>query len=204
MEPRFFYGKITPQDIARSLYAHFNRGNLVAQKIGEGDSVIVQIASHRQPASGGQTGLKVLLSTVEDGVAVQLGKHNWLGVAASLGVTALAAWRNPFSLIGRLDDLAQDISNLQLADQVWQVVENVARFHNASFELSDRLRRTSCEYCRTANPIGVPHCIACGAPMGETQPGSCLYCGFVNKQGEIHCSNCGKTIKGRASKPMPS
>jgi hypothetical protein len=203
MQPRFFYGEISPKDIARSLLAHFNRGNLVAQKIGEGDRIVVQVASRRQPTSGGQTGLKVMLSAIEDGVAVQLGKHNWLGVAASLGVTAMAAWRNPFSLIGRLDDLAQDLENLQLADQVWQVVENVARFHNASFELSDRLKRASCDYCRTANPVGTPHCIACGAPMGESQPGTCENCGFVVKQGDSMCSNCGKPIRGLASKPMP-
>jgi hypothetical protein len=203
MKPRFFYGDISPNDFARSLLAHFNRGNLVAQKMGEGDRIVVQITTRRQPTSGGQTGLKVLLNAVENGVAVQLGKHNWLGTAASLGITAMATWRNPFSLIGRLDDLAQDIENLQLTDQVWKVVENVARFHNASFELSDRLKRLSCEYCRTANPVGVPHCIACGAPVGSVHPDSCLNCGFVIKAGESSCSNCGKQVKGRVSKPMP-
>ncbi|MFU8772473.1 MAG: hypothetical protein ACNA8H_08650, partial [Anaerolineales bacterium] len=178
MEPRFYFGKISPNDFAKALLAHFNRGNLVAQKIGEGDRIVVQISTRRQPTSGGQTGLKVLLNVVEDGVAVQLGKHNVLGVAASLGVTAMTAWRNPLSLIGRLDDLAQDLENLQLSDQVWRVIENVARFHNASFELSDRLKRLSCDYCRTANPVGTPHCIACGAPMGDIQPSSCPNCGF--------------------------
>jgi hypothetical protein len=202
MQPRFFYGNITPSDFARSLLAHFNRGNLVAQKLGEDDRIVVQIATRRQPTSGGKTGIKVLLSTVENGVAIQLGKHNWLGVAASLGITAMAAWRNPFSLIGRLDDLAQDVENLQLTDHVWQVIENVARLHNASFELSERLRRMSCDYCRTANPLGVPHCIACGAPMGDAHPGSCPKCGFVIKAGENSCSNCGRQIKGRVNRPM--
>lgn len=204
MEPRFFYGDVSPNDFARSLLAHFNRGNLVAQKIGEGDRIVVQIATRRRPTSGGQTGLKVMLNAVQNGVAVRLGKHNWLGVAASLGLTAMSAWRNPFSLIGRLDDLAQDWENLQLVDQVWQVVQNVASFHNASFELSDLLKRTSCDYCQTANPVGAPHCIACGAPMGKVQPGTCEYCGFVVKQGERECSNCGKPVRERASNPKLS
>ncbi|MBE0409099.1 MAG: zinc ribbon domain-containing protein [Anaerolineales bacterium] len=201
MEPRFYYGKISPNDFAKALLAHFNRGNLVAQKIGEGDRIVVQISTRRQPTSGGQTGLKVLLNVVEDGVAVQLGKHNVLGVAASLGVTAMTAWRNPLSLIGRLDDLAQDLENLQLSDQVWRVIENVARFHNASFELSDRLKRLSCDYCRTANPVGTPHCIACGAPMGDIQPSSCPNCGFIIQAGESTCSNCGRSVRGRANSP---
>jgi hypothetical protein len=131
---------------------------------------------------------------VEDGIAVQLGKQTWLGVAASLGVTALSAFRNPFSLLGRLDDLAQDIENLQLTDEVWDVIENVARMRGATFELSERFRRLKCEYCNTANPIGEPSCIACGAPLGDSQPNTCKNCGFVVKRTESNCPNCGNPL----------
>lgn len=176
--------------------AHFNRGNLVAQMMGDEKHTVVQIASRRRPASGGQTAISVILDQAEDGVAVKLGKQAWMGIAASLGVTALSAWRNPFSLLGRLDDLAQDIENLQLSDQVWSVIENVAQVHGATFELSERLRRTVCEYCRTANPVGSPHCIACGAPMGELQPNTCLSCGFVIEREERVCPICGEKTRG--------
>ncbi len=47
---------------------------------------------------------------------VELGQQAWLGVAASLGQTAFSVFRNPFSLIGRLDDLAQDIESMQLSE----------------------------------------------------------------------------------------
>src|SRR5574341_900007 len=115
MEPRIFHGKITPQDIASYLLSQFNRSNFRAQQLGSGDKIIVQIATRESPASGGETALSVNLQTVEDGVTVQIGKQAWLGVAASLGMTALTAWRNPFALLSRLDDLAQDIENLQLS-----------------------------------------------------------------------------------------
>ena len=194
MERRIFHGDLSPHDLSRALVAHFNRNNLVAQQFGRQNQAIVQIATRQRPSSGGQTALSVILEQVEDGVAVQLGQQNWLGVAASLGVTALAAFRNPFSLLGRMDDLAQDFEHLQLAEEIWRVVENVAQLRGASFELSERLRRMVCEYCRTANPTGESNCIACGAPLGDVQPHTCLNCGFVVKSNETICPNCGKRL----------
>jgi DNA-directed RNA polymerase subunit RPC12/RpoP len=73
-------------------------------------------------------------------------------------------------------------------------VDEVARSASASFELSERLKRTVCEYCGTANPVGEPSCIACGAPLGKVQPTTCPHCGFVVKTGEIVCSNCGQKL----------
>lgn len=194
MERRIFHGDLSPNNIARALVAHFNRSNLAAQQLGNSKQILVQIASRQRPISGGQTALTVHLREVDDGVAVQLGKQTWLGLAASLGVTALSVFRNPFSLIGRLDDLAQDIENLQLTEEVWDVIENVARIRGATFELSERLRRLVCNYCATANPVGEPSCIACGAPLGEVQPITCQNCGFVVKKTESICPNCGKPL----------
>jgi len=195
MEPRIFHGNITPQDIASYLLAQFNRGNYRAQQLGEGEKLVVQIATRESPVSGGETALTVNLQTVEDGVTVQIGKQAWLGVAASLGMTALTAWRNPLALLSRLDDLAQDIENLQLSEQVWENIESVARAANVTFELSDRLRRIVCEYCNTANPVGEPNCIACGAPLGSVQPRTCKNCGFVVKTTEPVCPNCGQKLE---------
>src|SRR5512140_2271664 len=107
--PRIFHGSLTPDDIARALMAKFNRGNLHAQQLGSGNKVVVQIGTSQMSRSGGDTALSVTLLKAEDGVSVQIGQQAWLGVAASLGQTALAALQNPFNLIGRLDDLAQDI-----------------------------------------------------------------------------------------------
>jgi hypothetical protein len=197
MEPRIFHGQISPQEIANYLLADFQRYDYRAQQLGSGDRIAIQIATRDRPVSGGETALTVNLQKVEDGVSVQLGKQAWLGVAASLGVTALSAIRNPWVLLSRLDDLAQDIENLQLSDQVWQVIENAARAANASYELSDRLRRMVCEYCNSANPIGESNCIACGAPLGGVQPRSCGNCGFIVNNNEAICPNCGKNLPSR-------
>src|SRR3990172_3321884 len=179
MNQRIFHGDLSPQEIGDALIASFNRGNLIARQMSSGDKQIVQIVSRPQYASGGPTSLTVILDKVDDGVAIQIGKQSLLGVAASLGSSMFSIWRNPFNLIDRLDDLAQDFDSLQLSDQVWETIEGVARLHGASFELSERLRRLECEYCGIANPVGEPACIACGAPLGNVQPRTCLNCGFV-------------------------
>lgn len=195
MEERVFHGNLTPADLARALQAAFNRSNLYAQKIGSGDKISVQISSRPGARSGGQTALTITIQKVTEGVHVQLGKQAWMGIAASLGQTAFAALRNPFSLLHRLDDLAQDIENLQLDDDVWEVITKAAHAAGASHALSEKLQRLTCEHCRTANPVGEASCIACGAPLGDVQPRTCLSCGYVVTGDENKCPNCGKEIK---------
>jgi hypothetical protein len=194
MDTKTFHGDLTPNDVARSLIARFNRGNLRAQQFGNGDKVVVQIASPGRPVSGGQTALSIYLQRMEDGVSVQLGNQAWLGVAASLGATALWSWVNPWNILTRLDDLAQDIESLQIVDDVWETIEQTARLSGASFKLSERLRRMVCEYCNTANPVGEGSCIACGAPLGDVQPDTCPYCGFILGREETTCPNCGRRL----------
>jgi hypothetical protein len=194
MERKIFHGNIKPVDIAQALVAEFNRGNLRAQILGQSDRLVVQMGTHFGAQSGGQTAMTVTVQRIEEGIMVELGQQEWLGVAASLGVSALAALRNPFSLLGRLDDIAQDIENLQLGERIWQVISRAARAAGASAELSERLKRTTCEYCHVANPVGEPSCIACGAPLGMVQPTTCKNCGYVVKAGDRTCPNCNQAL----------
>ena len=195
MERKFLYGKITPNDVAHALMAEFNRGNLHAQTIGSANKVSIQIATRMGAQSGGQTALTISIQSVEDGIMIELGQQAWLGVAASIGATALSAIRNPFSLLGRLDDLAQDFENIQLKENVWNTINKTAVALGVSHELSDRLKRISCIYCGTANPAGEGSCIACGAPMGKAQPLTCPNCGFVTTTQEAHCPNCQNQLR---------
>ncbi len=194
MEQRIFHGTITPDDVSQALYSAFNRGNLRAQVLGSGSKISVQVGTRPGASSGGQTALTVNIYKTKEGVMVEIGKQAWLGVAASLGQTALSAIKNPWNLIGRLDDIAQDIENLQLSERAWDVVERTARALAASHALSERLARLGCEYCGTANPVGEPNCVACGAPMGNVQPRTCVRCGFVVQRGERACPNCGTSM----------
>jgi hypothetical protein len=190
MERKIFHGKIKPVDVAQALIAEFNQGNLRAQTLGQSDRMVVQIGTKPGSQSGGQTAVTVTIQKWEDGVMVELGQQAWLGVAASLGTSALAALRNPFNLLGRLDDIAQDIENLQIGERIWQVIAKTARAAGVSTELSERLKRITCEYCGTANPVGEPSCLACGAPLGKAQPNTCPNCGYLVQSGETTCDHC--------------
>lgn len=196
MDQKIYHGDITPDQIAQNLVAHFNRNNLRAQQLGSGEHVCVQIATNEGYHSGGDTAISIDLQKAGDGVSIQIGKQAWLGVAADLGMTALTALRNPFALIGRLGSIAQDIESLQLSEEIWQVIDAVARSAHASHEISERLRRMVCDYCNTANPVGEPRCIACGAPLGDVQPFTCPNCGFVLTKAEQTCPNCGRPLAG--------
>ena len=195
MGKKTFHGPVSPSYFADALVAEFNQGNLEAKKIGSGKQRIVQIATPRWNTSGGRTAITIHLNKVEDGVHVQLGEQEWFGVAASLGMTALMALRRPWSLASRLDDLAQDITSLQLTTRIWQTITQTAEALGLSYNLSERLRRLSCDYCNTANPVGAPHCIACGAPLGPNQPVACGECGYILTAGTKKCSQCGAKIK---------
>src|SRR5689334_1160286 len=190
MERKIFHGNLQPVDVAQALLGEFNQGNLRAQTLGNKDKMIIQVGTRPGAMSGGQTALTVTIEKLDDGIMVELGQQAWLGVAASLGMSALAAFRNPLSLLGRLDDIAQDIENLQISEKVWQVIAQSARAAGASTELSERMKRLVCEYCYVANPVGEAACIACGAPLGMVHPNSCQNCGYVVGPNAKKCPNC--------------
>ena len=194
MEHKTFHGNIKPQDISESIIAHFNRGNYRVQQIGSGENIIIQIASIMNASSGGQTSIGVSVQKFEDGIMVQIGKQSWMGIAASLGKTALSAIHNPLSLLGRIDDVAQDIESLSIRDEIWSVINQTAYNLGAGFELSERLKRYVCNYCDTPNPIGESRCIACGAPLGGVQPKTCRHCGYIVTSTERVCPNCKKPL----------
>lgn len=194
MERKIFHGTIKPVDIAQALLGEFNQGNLRAQTLGQSEKMIVQVSSRPDAVSGGKTAITITIQKMEDGIIVEIGEQAWLGVAASLGASALAAIRNPFSLLGRLDDIAQDIEHLQLNERIWQVIAKSVKSVGVSTELSDKLKRTTCEYCNTANPVGAPSCISCGAPLGKVQPTTCKNCGYVVNANEKICPNCKKPL----------
>lgn len=194
MPQRIYHGNLSNEDLARAIIGHFGHGNLHVQKYGDGETIIVQIATSPYAVSGGKTALSVQLQNVTDGVSVEMSKQTWLGIAASLGTSAIAALHNPLNLLSRLDDIAQDIEYVQLVENVWQVIDSSARALGSGFELSARLSRYICDYCNTPNPPGEPSCIACGAPLGNIQPRVCKKCGYATVLNELRCKNCGNML----------
>ncbi|HSN93879.1 MAG TPA: zinc ribbon domain-containing protein [Anaerolineaceae bacterium] len=191
MNLRIYHGEVTPEAFARALFARYNAGNYQVKAYGNESNLDLQILTRPGREAGGEAGLTVNLSQVVDGVSVRVGKPRLLGLAANLGRTALDAFRNPLSLLGNLDDIAQDVESAQLEEAVWSVIDKVARQNNAGEALSERLNSVKCPYCLTANKIGEGNCQACGAPLGDIQPTTCRRCGYVLYTHEKICPNCG-------------
>lgn len=82
---------------------------------------------------------------------------------------------------------------------VMQTLKDTAIALGASYEISEHLRRLTCPYCATANPVGDPSCIACGAPLGYRQPVACNNCGFVTEAGALTCPKCGLPLSSSVS-----
>ncbi len=194
MDQKIYHGDIKPKHIADAFVAQFNRGNWRTQVFGDDENLKIQIATRSDASSGGQTAVTIAVQKTESGIAVQIGQQEWMGVAASLGQSALATLMNPWNLLGRLDDIAQDIENLQMVDSAWQLINNTVKNAGISLQLSERMQSIACNYCGTANQIADSNCISCGAPMGNTQPKSCNQCGFIVFQNEPICPNCKSKI----------
>ncbi|MCX6054571.1 MAG: zinc ribbon domain-containing protein [Chloroflexi bacterium] len=194
MTQKIYHGNFRNSDLVQAILAEFDHGNLHVQQIGDGDSIIVQIATSEFSNAGGKTAINISLMNITDGVAVEVGKQAWLGIAASLGLSTIVALRNPISLLNRLDDIAQDIEYVQLSDNVWKIIDTTAKSLGSGFELSERLNRYICNFCTTPNPPGESSCIACGAPLADIQPKTCKKCGYVFLKEEIHCINCGAIV----------
>lgn len=178
------------EELASALANIFNRGNLRTSLSQNSNKAFVQISTYPHPVSGGSTSLGISLNQIDDRIEVQVGEQSLFGVAASLGKSAFLALRNPLNLLGRLDDIAQDIEHLELDDQVWEVLDQLAANADASHHLTDRLTRLTCDYCRVANLVGEGRCMACGAPLGDAHPFACSNCGYVVIESDQTCPNC--------------
>ncbi len=190
MEEKIYYGALQAESLAEALLAEFNHADWQAQTIRGQEEIAVQIARRPQVRSGGATALTVRLRQLSNGVMVQIGQQAWLDLAASMGVTLLSVLKNPWNLLHRLDDLAQDLESLQLRDRVWQVIEASAQLAEASHTLAETLDKVVCEYCGTPNDDQESHCLACGAPLQLNAPLTCPYCGFLVPAAEALCPNC--------------
>jgi hypothetical protein len=191
MKSKIYHGDLKLDQTAAALGAFFNRGALTSEVTVDGDQAVVQIHSAPGYQSGGATHLGVSLRQGGDRLEVTVGDQGIFGLAGSLGASALLGLLNPWNLLGRIDDIAQDIEHLTLEDQVWAVLDKLAKEAGASQRLSERLQRLTCAYCGVANKVGDGNCQACGAPLGEIQPKTCPRCGYLVFRDEPKCPKCG-------------
>jgi ribosomal protein L40E len=195
MEQRIYRGEISPQALADALVLQFNWGDLMAQRVGTGDQVLVQIATRNWGWGGPQSALTLGISRVEGGIQVTLGQQRWLGAVADLAQTGLMALVNPLSLLTRIDDIARSISGLTLPQQVWETVEHFCESVGARPAAMVEEETIVCAYCGVGNPLNATKCSACGASLADARPVTCLRCGKRSAAGARFCSFCGAPLQ---------
>ncbi len=195
MDQKTYHGEINPQELADVLVSRFDQGDLMARKTGRPDRVVVQISTraHRR-RDDPHTSLAVTIARAEDGVTVTVGEQQVLGIAADLVQTGIGALLNPLSLLGEIDDIARDVSKLNLPDQVWEVVEEYCRSVGAGLGLAPEKLLVTCFFCGAGNPIGVGKCPHCGGSLADVQPVTCPQCGQILEHDTHLCTRCGARI----------
>jgi len=178
--------------------ARFSHGDLKAQRVaGQDGHWMVQIATREWGWGAARSALSIGIAPVEEGIRVTVGEQRWLDVVASLAITGLGALINPISLLGRIDDIARDVGQLTLPDQVWDTVEHYCDSVGAKLGLAEKQLVVTCAYCGVGNPVGAGKCSACGGSLAGVQPVACPKCGFVVSQDARFCSRCGTGLAGR-------
>jgi predicted RNA-binding Zn-ribbon protein involved in translation (DUF1610 family) len=190
MEQRTYHGDLDPDEIANALLAQFNQGAFAAQRLGQGDRALVQVGTRDQRGRM-ENALTVTISKIPDGVNVAVGDQQMLDAAADLAQAGLGALFNPLSLVGKLGEIASDVSSFSLPQQVWETVDKYCKSVGAGLGASPAQMTVACPYCGVTNPAGAPTCLGCGAPLGEAQPVYCPQCGQVAPHGAKFCSRCG-------------
>jgi hypothetical protein len=128
MEQRIYRGNLTPEELADHLVNHFDPQNdLQAQKIGSGGSFVVQIGRGDVPKDI-RHAVSLGISPAPDGpgVAVTMGRQQWISPGSATGAAALAmvsVMVTPWALFGLLWPLSDAIGRQSLPRDVWEVVD---------------------------------------------------------------------------------
>ena len=205
MEQRIYRGNVNPNGLADFLVGTFNQGyGTVAQKVGQGDQVLVQIGhmSHRG-LRGIRTTIGVSIVRTPEGMNVGVGQSNWLDLDdPRLGGMLIGAVFFPPLLIF---PLLRGIRSFALYEQIWDAVDSYGAQVGARQAEVAVAHGVTCPRCGVLNHEEARFCTTCGAPLQvavESQPSAsavpevvCPECRQTVRAGKF-CSNCGTRLSG--------
>lgn len=125
MEQRTYRGKLSAEGLADFLVQRYDpQVNIQAQRLGAGDSVLVQIGYGENPDRVRHAVTVAIAATTdgEPGLVVTMGQRQWItpeeaGHAAFWGLLAILI--TPWVLFALLWPLSEMISSTTLPDDVW-------------------------------------------------------------------------------------
>jgi hypothetical protein len=175
MEQRVYQGNINPEGLADYLVQTFNQNynytgwsggtlNTMAQKVGQGDHLLVQIAQARPWSGRVRTALGVSISRVPGGVSVSTGQTNWLD-SGMIGMLIGAVFFPPLVIF----PLIRGINTFTFYQDVWQAVDTYCTQAGARQASATTAHGVYCYNCGAINDEGAERCHICGAPLGAAQ-----------------------------------
>ena len=138
MEQRIYHGTITPEGLADYLVQRFDpQHDLQAQKLGQGDSLAVQIGRGDVPEElrNAVTVGITRATDSEQGVAVTLGQQQWITPklathAAMIGLVSVLI--TPWALFGLLWPVSELLGSRALPGEIWGAIETYALSQGAT------------------------------------------------------------------------
>lgn len=192
VEQRTYPGKIDPTTLAQMLVTSFTTDLARAQWFrGERGSAVVQIQTLRREATDPSTALTIYITPLPEGVTITMGEQDWLGVVADLARSSILTLLRPLSLLHEADNIARNVSRLQLRQQVWDAIDAYCRKLGNQPASGKTLDVVVCPYCGRGNPVGQLECAGCKAPLAAYQPVRCARCGYLNEADAKRCARCG-------------
>jgi hypothetical protein len=174
MEQRVYRGNARPNDLADYLVQHYEQQrHIQVQKLGQGDTVMVQIGAGRHPDRV-RGALTIGIAPLPDssGVVITMGQQQWLGpdfgrtVTGSLIGAMFTPWAL-FSLIWPLSDMA---SSMSLPQDIWNTIDMYCTSAGATLAGSQQMGGVPCAYCGMMNPAGATTCATCGHALTPPPP----------------------------------
>lgn len=206
MEQRIYHGRIEPNALADYLVGVFNQNpgypghhnyhHTMAQRVGQGEHVLVQIM-HTSDWSGRGGSLGVNISRIAGGVSVSMGQSNWLDLDdTGLAGMLLGALFFPPLLIF---PLVQGLSHSTFYQDVWDAIDAYCMRAGSRPGGANAPQGFYCPYCGSLNHPGATHCHACDAPFNFAPPSQASQQPPASKQPapsteNVVCPTCGATV----------
>jgi len=188
MEQRIYHGNINPDALADYLVGMFNQGygGTVAQKVGQGNQVLVQIGQLSHSGRRIRHSIGVSIYRTPDGVSVATGQANWFDDLGLGGSLIGALYWPPLLLF----PLARGINSFSLYQDIWQAVDTFGAQAGAMQGNVTTSHAVYCHNCGVVNNEGDQVCTMCGASLYGSQPPHYQ----TPPQGDVVCPRCGQTV----------
>ena len=193
MEQRIYHGNISPDALADYLVGMFNQGygGAVAQKVGQGNQVLVQIGLLSHSGRRIRNGIGVSIARTPDGVSVATGQANWFDDPDLGGSLIGAMWWPPLLLF----PLARGINSYALYQDIWQAVDTYCAQAGAMQGSVTTAHAVYCHNCGVVNDEGDQVCRMCGAPLyAQQQVQQTPHYQPPPPPGQVVCPRCGQTV----------